>query len=146
MNNLYHRFAIASIGIALSLALATDKQAKAATITLIPLLQFSTIDQGNGLGDSYSGLPYGVRSLPVGTFNYGEVKATYEFNIGNLSLAPNTVIKSARFNAIIRDSRRSPGGSFFVSLSGYAGNGRPDASDFETGELLRSEAVSFGGG
>jgi hypothetical protein len=62
-----------------------------------------------------------------------------------ICLAPNTVIKSARFNAIIRSSRRNPGGSFFVSLSGYAGNGRPDASDFEAGKFLRAENLSFGG-
>jgi hypothetical protein len=85
MNSLYHRFAIASVGIALSLALGTDKQAKAATITLTPL-QFSTVDQDrNGRGDWYSAVPYGVKSLPVGSFDYREVKATYEFNIGNLS-------------------------------------------------------------
>ena len=60
MNSLYHRFAIASVGIALSLALGTDKQAKAATITLTPL-QFSTVDQDrNGRGDWYSAVPYGL--------------------------------------------------------------------------------------
>jgi hypothetical protein len=66
------------------------------------------------------------------------VKATYEFNIRNLSLASNTVIKTARFNAIINTLRRSPFDDepIFVALFGYAGNGRPEASDFEAGELL----------
>ncbi len=140
MNNLYHRFAIASIGIALSLALATDKQAKAATITLAPAQFFNTIDRdGNGRGDSYT-LPYlGLKSFPAKTFrpfySYEGTRPAYEFNIGNLSLAPNT-IKSAKFNAVIKSLRISPGAGVYVDLFGYIGNGQPDASDFEAGEPL----------
>jgi hypothetical protein len=69
MNNLYHKVAVTSISIALSLALGTYKEAKAAIITLTPLL-FSTIDQDrNGLGDSYNFIFFGVKSLPVGGYN-----------------------------------------------------------------------------
>src|SRR4028119_742210 len=83
MNSLYHKVTVASVGIALSLALGTDKQAKAATITLRPL-QFATIDwDGDGLGDSYYYSPlYGTNYFPVGGFdNYNKnekAKATYE--------------------------------------------------------------------
>ena len=87
---------------------------------------------------------YGVKSLPVGGF-YEERRATYEFNIGNLSLAPNTIIKSANFNAIIASSRRSPGEPIPVSLWGYRGNGTPEASDFEAGKFLRYESLPIGG-
>jgi hypothetical protein len=136
MNNLYHKIAVASIGIALSLALGTNKQAEAATTTLIPL-QFSTIDQdGNGLGDSYSFSSIGVKSLSVCSFCFrSSTKATYEFDIGNLSLAPDTV-KSAKFNAVITSGRQSPGYYIYVALYGYIGNGVPEASDFEAGEPL----------
>ena len=139
MNNLYHKVAVASISIALSLTLGTDKQAKATTITLAPAQFFNTIDRnGNGQGDSYT-LPYlGLRSFPVGTFyqdySSGTTRPAYEFNIGNLSLAPNTTIKSAKFNAVIRSLRISPGDGVYVALFGYTGNGQPDASDFEAGE------------
>lgn len=72
---------------------------------------------GNGRGDSYT-LPYlGLKSLPVRTFyqdySYGTTRSVYEFNIGNLSLAPNT-IKSAKFNVVIRSLRISPDDDLYV--------------------------------
>jgi hypothetical protein len=138
MSNLYHKITVASISIALSLTLGTDKQAKAATITLAPAQFFNTIDQnGDGRGDLYNLPSLGLKSFPAGTFSqnypYGTTRPAYEFNIGNLSLAPNT-IKSAKFNAIIRSLRISPGDPVYVSLYGYTGNGQADASDFEAGE------------
>ncbi len=137
MNNPYHKIAVAFISIALSLTLGTDKQAKAATITLAPAQFFNTIDQnGDGRGDFYNLPSLGLKSFPAGTFSqnypYGTARPAYEFNIGNLSLAPNT-IKSAKFNAIIRSLRISPGNAVYVDLFGYTGNGQADASDFEAG-------------
>ena len=140
MNNPYHKIAVAFISIALSLTLGTDKQAKAATITLAPAQFFNTIDQNrDGRGDSYILPSLGLKSFPVGTFDqnypYGTTRPAYEFNIGNLSLAPNT-IKSAKFNAVITSGRQSPGYYIYVALYGYIGNGVADASDFEAGEPL----------
>jgi len=140
MNNLYHKIAVAFVSIALSLTLGTDKQAKAATITLAPAQFFNTIDQNrDGRGDSYILPSLGLKSFPVGTFDqnypYGTTRPAYEFNIGNLSLAPNT-IKSAKFNAVITSGRQSPGYDIYVALYGYIGNGVADASDFEAGEPL----------
>ncbi len=70
----------------------------------------------------------------------GERRAFYEFNISNLSLAPNTVIRSAIFQQRIEEARRSVGRNRFLSLDleilGYVGNGRPDLSDFGVGVSL----------
>jgi hypothetical protein len=40
MNNLYHKVAVASVCTALGFALGANKEAKAATITLTPTIQF----------------------------------------------------------------------------------------------------------
>jgi hypothetical protein len=157
MNNLYFRIATASIGIGLGLALGTNKEAKAVTFTITPDIQYLTIDDNNqngfgrdGLGDSYYGSLY-LSSLFVENLWNRETRATYEYDISNLSLPANTVIKHARFNAEIQPSSGITEYSY-LSIFGYAGNGRPDASDFEAGvELLevipfitfRSENVSL---
>ncbi len=66
-------------------------------------------------------------------------RAFYEFDIGNLSLAPNTVIRSAILKTPI--SKVNHGGSdpLLLRLFGYVGNGKADLSDFDAG-------VSIGGG
>jgi hypothetical protein len=62
-------------------------------------------------------------------------RAFYEFDIGNLSLAPNTVIRSAILKTPIRDTAHG-NGDLFLILSGYVGNGRADLSDFDAGESI----------
>jgi hypothetical protein len=94
MSNLYHKFAVASVGIALSFALGANKEAKAATFTLIDSGFYGADTNLDGLGDSgYGGVP-----LPVGirrgeNFSGTEYRAFYQFNIAQLSLASDTVIR-----------------------------------------------------
>jgi hypothetical protein len=89
----------------------------------------------DGLGDYISGdVP-----LPVGIINgegyRQEYRALYEFNLANLSLAPNTVISSAIFQA--KANTISWYGRFSrLDAYGYIGNGQADVSDFEAGEYL----------
>ena len=94
--------------------------------------------------------------------NLGEFRALYEFNIANLSLAPNTVISSALFqakvNTISISGNISPdhyssdshvntipqyGFDFPVYLYGYTGNGQADVSDFEAGEYLNLDTAKL---
>ena len=137
MNNLYQKVAFASVCTALSFALVANKEAKAAVITLTPTFSLSVGDRNgqDGLGDYISGdVP-----LPVGIINgegsRQEYRALYEFNLANVSLAPNTVISSAIFgvkaNTISSYDRWSR-----LDLHGYIGNGQADVSDFEAGEYL----------
>jgi len=135
MNNLYRKVAAASVGIALGFTLGANKKAKAATFTLTDPEIFFVTSSGyvsNAMADIGS-RSYSVQKL------YGnyETRAFYEFNIGNLSLAPNTVIKRAILKTPLRNV--SPTfGSLFLRLLGYVGNGQADRSDFNAG-------VSIGG-
>jgi hypothetical protein len=169
MSNLYHRFAVASIGIALGFALGANKEAKAATFTLTGT-QFFIEDIFNqngfgtdGLGDRLLNSRYDKEFLAYqggyifDIYDYfptalrteiRERRAFYEFNLGNLSLTPNTVIRSAIFQQQIEEAHRSVGSNRFRSLDleifGYAGNGKPDLSDFGAGVSLGiRDAVSL---
>jgi hypothetical protein len=140
MNNLYHKFALASVGIALGFALGANKEAKAATFTLAPTINFEVLDYGNdGVADS-------VRIEDNSYF--GKVRALEgrlftEFNIDSFS--PNEDITSVFLQTQIGYLGGSVGefrrpGSF--GLFGYAGNGTGDLSDFGAGELLSSVNTS----
>jgi hypothetical protein len=130
MNNLYHKVAVASVGIALGFALGANKEAKAATVILTPTTSFGVTDQNrDGVGDSYySGAPFhvGLSSSHAGQLQ--DDRAFYEFNIANLSLA-SKVISSAIFRVRV-DSLSAYHRYFALQLFGYRGNGQPDASDF----------------
>jgi hypothetical protein len=69
-----------------------------------------------------------------------EIRAFYEFNIGNLSLTTNTVIHHAIVEA--RISSGTTNFPNFLSIFGYVGNGLADISDFEAGVFLNSLNVS----
>ena len=137
MNNLYQKVAVASVCTALSFALVANKEAKAAYISLTPTTSFIVGDRNDqdGLGDYISGdVP-----LPVGIIRgegyRQEYRAFYEFNLANLSLAPNTVISRVLFrvnsNTISSYERWSR-----LDLHGYIGDGQADVSDFGAGEFL----------
>lgn len=138
MNNLYRKVAAASVGLALGFTLGANKEAKAATFTLTDPEIFFVHGYPRSPGNVY-GLPdigpnsYSVQKLYTGY----ERRAFYEFDIGNLSLAPNTVIRRAILKTPLRNVRPSSG-SLFLSLFGYVGNGKADISDFDAG-------VSIGG-
>ena len=130
MNNLYHKVAVTSVGIALGFALGVNKEVKAATITLTPVTSFSVTGQNrDGLGDSYySGAPFHVGLSRNYAGQLQEDRAFYEFNIANLFSA-STVISSAIFQVRV-DSFYGGYRYYVMSLLGYVGNGQPDASDF----------------
>jgi hypothetical protein len=145
MNNFYHKIAVASVGIALAFALGSNKEAKAATITLTPATSFGVHDLfRDGVGNSYySDTPFyvGLRTLYYAPGGPGEKipvptedRAFYEFNIANLSLASNTVIRSAIFQVRV-DSLRASHRYYGMQLFGYKGNGQPDTSDFSNGRI-----------
>jgi hypothetical protein len=149
MNNLYHKVAVASVCTALGFVLGASPEAKAASFTFAPTITFEVID-GGILGDSFDGLgdlvfPGNFDTVVRGTI--GEIGQFAEFNIGSFSLAPNTVISSAVFQAEILTflvyglgvSATNPGS---LGIFGYVGNGTVDASDFEAGVLLSSVDVS----
>jgi hypothetical protein len=134
MNNLYHKVAVASVGMVLGFALGANKEAKAATFTLTPATSFGATDQNmDGVGDSYySGAPFHVGLSGSHAGQSQEDRAFYEFNIANLSLASNTVISSAIFQFRV-DSLSAYHRYYAMQLFGYRGNGQPDASDFSEG-------------
>lgn len=137
MNNLYQKVAFASVCTALSLALVPNKEAKAAVITLTPTTSFIVGDRndGDGLGDYISGdgpLPVGIIG---GEGDRQEYRAFYEFNIANLSLAPNTAISRVLFT-VKSNTISSYGRWSRLDLHGYIGDGQADVSDFGAGEFL----------
>ena len=137
MNNLYQKVAFASVCTALSFALVANKEAKAAVFTLTASPSFSVGDRNgqDGLGDYISGdvpLPVGIIN---GEGNRQEYRALYEFNLANLSLAPNTAISSVIFG-VKANTISSYGRWSRLDAHGYIGNGQADVSDFEAGEYL----------
>jgi hypothetical protein len=144
MNNLYHKVAVASVCTTLGFALGVNKEAKAATFTLVPTHSFVAIDWGSpnsssldGLGDAYYPASNPSAEIGLGSF---EARASYEFNIGNLSLATNTFIRQAIVEA--RINSRITNFPNFLSIFGYVGNEMYDISDFEAGVFLNSVDVS----
>ena len=162
MNNLYHKFALVSACTALGFVLGASEEASSATFTLTAtefLIEDIYTPNGygtDGLGDGLlnnrydnefiqteEGYPSIVRFPSVGKILNRERRAFYEFNIGNLSLAPNTVISSAIFQASIpsAESLSFPGLFFYLDIFGYVGNGRSDLSDFGAGVRLDNENI-----
>jgi hypothetical protein len=150
MKNHYHQVAVVSVCTALGFALGANTEAKAASFTFAPTITFEVID-GGYFGSSFDGLgdevfPGNFDTVVRGTL--GEAAEFAEFNIGSLSLAPNTFISSAIFQAKISsfsviglgvNEYTNPGS---LGIFGYVGNGAVDASDFEAGVFLNSVDVS----
>jgi hypothetical protein len=136
MNNLYHKVAVSSVCTALSFALGANEEAYSATFTLQPTLTFEVVDLGspNSSSPDWRGDAYYYTNYPsVHSRTNLDRRASYEFNISNLSLA-NALIRHAivetRINSVIN---RFP---IFLAIFGYVGNGIPDISDFEAGVYL----------
>jgi hypothetical protein len=134
MNSLYHKIAIASICTALSFTLGANQKAKAVTFTLTDpgfVVEGNSefggvwVSTGDSSGLSITDSPY------VYGYDNSVARAFWEFNIGNLSLAPDTVISRAFFNVPIREIW--VGRYFSIEMFGYVGNGIPELSDFEIG-------------
>jgi len=136
VNNLYNKVAITSICTALTFTLVTNKEAEAATFNLSGT-SFS-ISEGSVYVERGS-----VRGTTIaGKLIGSETRAFSEFDIGNLSLAPNTLIKSATLNTpfinLEVDYR-----FLFLDLYGYVGNGKPDLSDFNAGVMIAQEIATL---
>ena len=140
MNNLYRKVAAASVGLALSFTLGANKKATAATFTLtnpeIFFLQGSDASWMPRYFDSRPDIePNPVPSMYKLYAGYHR-RAFYEFDISNLSLAPDTVIRRAILKTPVRDASHFGMGDLFLVLSGYVGNGRADLSDFNAGRYI----------
>jgi hypothetical protein len=143
MNNLYHKVAVTSVCTALSFTLGVNKEAKAATLTLTPTSAFYSFEFGapkSGEGDGYfvgEALLAGTQMLSRHKELGVEFRALYEFNIPNLSLAPNTIISSAIFQA--RVVNVSWYFHYWLQVYGYRGDGEKSATDHGSGEYLLEE-------
>jgi hypothetical protein len=148
MNNVYLKLAIASVCTALGSVLGTNEKAYSATFDLASSITFEVIDGGfsgsfDGRGDEV--FPGNFWVVARGT--EGEAAEFAEFNIGSLSLAPNTVISNAIFQAELESflvyglgvNATNPGS---LGIFGYVGNGTVEASDFEAGVFLSTVDVS----
>jgi len=148
MSNLYHKVAVASIGIALGFTLATNKEAKAATLFLRSTEEFYIINEGNPSGPMFtdptpdvSGHPFPGHSFLINRnfyTDYTEQRGFFEFSISHLSF-----IKSALFS--IQRENMEPSSYIHVEIFGYTGNGRADLSDFSAGESLGSLLSNYPG-
>jgi len=159
MNNFYRKIAVASICTALSFTLVTHKKANAATFTLsgpatiffiedrYPQNYFGgTFVSPNNNPDSGTFRSIFKYSDPRDIFPGTERRAFYEFNINNLSLEPNTVIRKVTFQQYVESAHTlNPPNyirSFDLEIFGYVGNGRPDLSDFGNGVSLDIKDVA----
>jgi len=141
MNNLYQKVAFTCVCTALSFALVANKEAKAAVITLTSTNSFFVGDRDqDGLGDYIYGdvpLSVGIRDERHTRNNREdeEYKAFYEFNIANLSLAPNAAISSIIFQPKV-NTISWYNSEARLDVQGYIGNGQADVSDFQAGGYL----------
>ena len=150
MKNLYHKVAVASVFTALGFVLGASPQAKAATFTLTATRFVIEGDSYSGVGervfDSEGSPSSGLISVQkIGDFNGTtspiERRAFYEFNLGNLSLAPNTIIRRASLDVAVGPTTRLYK-YLLLGVFGYVGNGKPDLSDFGAGVSLDIKDVS----
>jgi hypothetical protein len=124
MNDFYYRVTVATVCTALGFVLGANKEAKAATITLTPTIQFGVHTTFNRLNSRRSELSSSYDRVSSGL----DIRTRLaEFNISSFFVAPNTIISSAVF----QDKISSIGGLRPVTLgiSGYVGNGIAEASD-----------------
>ena len=144
MNNLYHKIAVASVCTALGFAWGANKEAKAATITLTPTIQFGISTSFDRFNNSFDHLSPRYDIVSNATYRGSPIGSRLaEFNISNFFLAPNTTIRSAVF----QDKISSVGFSFgersaILGIFGYIGNGKAEVSDLTRGGFLSSVDIS----
>jgi hypothetical protein len=124
MNSLYHRFAVASVGIALGFALGANKEARAAIFTFTPTRSYWVVDYDQD-GDVDFGIPFPGprfvgRTYEEGSYPArGEYQSSYEFNIADLPLDSNTRITSATFQTRVESIQYADPHNSFVSAYGF---------------------------
>jgi hypothetical protein len=133
MNNFYHKIATASVCTALSFTLGANQEVKAATFTLTAsrFTVFGHLEEGGQEAIDYNYLGPSIDNRSDSGY---ETRAFYEFNIGNLFLASDTVISRASFFVGVSDIVATK--FFLIEIMGYVGNGGADLSDFEAGERV----------
>ncbi len=147
MKNLCHKVAVASVCTALGFVLGANKEAKAATITLTGTTFAIEGSWSNGSAveerifdsegyPSSNGITLLTEGGAGGRGGPKERRAFYEFNIGNLPLAPNTIISRVSFDAALEDVKWTTARYFYLQIFGYVGNGEPNLSDFNAGIKL----------
>jgi|ERR687885_1699121 hypothetical protein len=134
MNNLYHKVAVASVCTPLSFTLGANKEAKAATITVPPTIQFGVNIRNNPFGSPFSpelsseSDRVGYAPVPSG----GSQTRLAEFNISSFFIARNIIIKSAvfqdKFSSVIWNYFNHP---ISLSIFGYIGNGTAEISEIK---------------
>jgi hypothetical protein len=143
MNNLYHRFAVASVGIALGFALEANKEARAATFTFTSTRSYYVVDYNqDGVidnGSDYPGERYaGLRLSEDGTEELGEYRSSYQFDIATLSLDSTTGIKSAIFRTSINGVQHSEYQAYWAAY-GYT----EGSQLLDHGESLAGASVKY---
>jgi hypothetical protein len=144
MNSLYHKIAVASVCTALSFILGANKEAKATTFTLTatPFFIYGSSDIRNSSYNRFSTDYFVEDQLDTYGVSYSSNRAFYEFNIGNLSLDTNTVIRSAILNTPLSNVYLGIGArSLNLNVSGYIGNGIANLSDFNAGRFIDSQSA-----
>jgi hypothetical protein len=151
MKNLYHKIAVASVCTALGFALGANKEAKAATITLEPAINFEVLDYSKRVWNEndddytyeYDGVGDSVRmedNSYFGKVRVAEGRLFAEFNIDSFSSIPNEDINRVLLQTQIGYLGGTVGefrNPISFGLFGYVGNGTGDLSDFGAGEVLR---------
>ena len=145
MNTLSHKAAVAFLCTTLGFVLGASEEAKAATITVPPTIQFGISTKNNPFGPAFP--PelssqfdrVGYAPVPSG----GSDQRFAEFNISSFFIAPNTIIKSAvfqdKFSSVLWNYFNS---SISLSIFGYIGNGTAEVSDSDKGVFLSSVDIS----
>jgi hypothetical protein len=144
MNNLYHKVAVASVGIALGFSLGANKEARAAIFTFTSTRSYYVVDYNlDGViddGHDYPPLPRYVGTRYEDAFPYdtiGEYRSSYEFNIADLPLDSNTRIKSAIFQTRIESIEYIDPHNDNVSVYGFT----EYSPLIDNGELLASDGL-----
>lgn len=132
-----------------STLLATVK-AKAADFTLNPITTFEVGDgffSGvfDGQGDADAIFPGNFDTVVLGTF--GENSENAEFDISEFSVPNEETIARATFQVTVQPNQTFGLGATgqrpsSLAVRGYIGNGQPDASDFQAGNILDTASIS----
>jgi hypothetical protein len=144
MYNLYQKVAVTSVCTALGFALGANKEVKAATFTLTSTNNFylydinkdGVVDGGNSQN---SPLPVGLNLEREndGSYTQTEYRAFYEFNIANLSLPYNTVIRSVILQTRVLEVEWY--GPYFEFAAYGINEPLNNISVFDAGEYLDNE-------
>jgi hypothetical protein len=129
------------LGTCLSMMIISE--ARAATFTFRPKITFEVIDgiyggAFDGQGDLL--FPGNFDTVVKGTV--GEISEHAEFSLSELSVPPQEVITSAIFQVQIFSllvtgvGVRVGENPSALTVRGYVGDGRPDASDFQNGTIV----------